>query len=95
MYLLILITFPGDYSEEVTPVPIPNTEVKGLSGEGTAALGCGRVARCQDFSFDPDTTIGVFFCNFSKKYFMVGKISQPPVKWTSVPFSVSEEIHRK
>ena len=41
--------FPGDHSEEVTPVPIPNTEVKGLSGDGTAALGCGRVARCRDF----------------------------------------------
>jgi len=41
--------FPGDHGEEVTPVPIPNTEVKGLSGDGTAALGCGRVARCRDF----------------------------------------------
>ena len=42
-------TFPGDHSEEVTPVPIPNTEVKSLSGEGTAAFGCGRVARCRVF----------------------------------------------
>ena len=40
--------FPGDHGEEVTPVPIPNTEVKGLSGEGTAAVGRGRVARCRD-----------------------------------------------
>ena len=30
--------FPGDHSEEETPVPIPNTEVKGLCGDGTAAL---------------------------------------------------------
>ena len=41
--------FPGDHSEEVTPVPIPNTEVKGLSGNGTVAIGCGRVARRRDF----------------------------------------------
>ena len=41
--------FPGDHSEEVTPVPIPNTEVKGLSGNGTTAVGRGRVARCRDF----------------------------------------------
>ena len=40
--------FPGDHSEEVTPVPIPNTEVKGLSGDGTAAFGRGRVAHRRD-----------------------------------------------
>jgi hypothetical protein len=28
--------FLGDYSEGVTPVPIPNTEVKPLSPDGTA-----------------------------------------------------------
>ena len=42
--------FPGNHSEAVTPVPIPNTEVKGLYGEGTAGVARGRVARCQDFS---------------------------------------------
>ena len=42
-----MTTFPGDHSEEVTPVPIPNTAVKGLSGDGTAAIGRGRVARCR------------------------------------------------
>ena len=41
--------FPGNYSKEVTPVPIPNTEVKSLSGNGTAAIGRGRVACCRDF----------------------------------------------
>ena|GEM_PF-5091815 len=46
--LAIFRIFPGDYSEEVTPVPIPNTEVKGLSGDGTAARGRGRVARCRE-----------------------------------------------
>ena len=38
---------PGGHSEDVTPVPIPNTEVKSPSGEGTAGVACGRVARCQ------------------------------------------------
>ena len=28
--------FPGDYTEEVTPVPIPNTEVKLFRANGTA-----------------------------------------------------------
>jgi hypothetical protein len=28
--------FPGDFSERATPVLIPNTEVKPLSGDGTA-----------------------------------------------------------
>ena len=27
---------PGDYSEEATPVPIPNTEVKLFNADGTA-----------------------------------------------------------
>ena len=39
--------FPGDHSEEVTPVPIPNTEVKGLSGDGIVVTGRERVARCR------------------------------------------------
>ena len=43
----------GDYGEEGTPVPIPNTEVKLLSGDGTAAEGRGRVARCQPFFSKP------------------------------------------
>ena len=42
--------FPGGHREDETPVPIPNTEVKGLIGEGTAGFARGRVARCRDFS---------------------------------------------
>ena len=42
-----LYIFLGDHSEEVTPVPIPNTEVKILSGDGTIELVYGRVARCR------------------------------------------------
>ena len=32
---LLITLFPGDHSEEETPVPIPNTAVKLLSGDGT------------------------------------------------------------
>ena len=34
--------FSGDYSEEETPVPIPNTAVKLLSGDGTMVLAMGE-----------------------------------------------------
>ena len=39
--------FPGDYCERATPVPIPNTEVKPLSADGTWVIIPGRVGRCQ------------------------------------------------
>ena len=32
----------GDDSEDVTPVPIPNTTVKGLSGNDTTRLSVGK-----------------------------------------------------
>ena len=41
------MTLSGGYREDVTPVPIPNTEVKSLIGEGTARFAGGRVARCR------------------------------------------------
>ena len=34
--------FPGDHGEKETPVPIPNTAVKLLSGDGTATLVVGE-----------------------------------------------------
>ncbi len=34
----LFFSFPGDYSEEVTPVPIPNTEVKLFSADDTALV---------------------------------------------------------
>ncbi len=37
----------GDYSKEVTPVPMPNTEVKLLSVDGQSNLRSARVERCQ------------------------------------------------
>ena len=40
----------GDYSNEVTPVPIPNTVVKLICADGTAVF-CGRVGRRQAFFY--------------------------------------------
>ena len=34
--------FPGVYGEVDTPVPIPNTDVKGLSGDGTTFKSVGE-----------------------------------------------------
>ena len=36
---------PGVYSEGVIPSSIPNLEVKPLSADNTAPLGCGKVGR--------------------------------------------------
>src|SRR5579862_42167 len=38
----------GDTSAVAPPVPIPNTEVKRCSPDGSASLGCARVGRCQN-----------------------------------------------
>jgi hypothetical protein len=35
--------FSGDFVERVTPVPIPNTEVKPLRADDTAPFRCGKV----------------------------------------------------
>ena len=39
----------GDDSEEVTPVPIPNTEVKLFSADGSWGFPPVRVGRCQAY----------------------------------------------
>ena len=44
---IIYIHMSGDYSKEVTPVPMPNTEVKLLSVDGSQNLRSARVERCQ------------------------------------------------
>ena len=46
--------FPGGYGGGETPVPIPNTEVKPSSADGTSHLLCGRVGRCRDFFYRPN-----------------------------------------
>ena len=61
--------FPGDHGARAIPVPIPNTEVKTRSGDGTASLGGGRVARCQDFfGSDLRKRAGSFFCAREARY---------------------------
>ena len=47
-----IFSFPGGHGDEVTPVPIPNTEVKGIFGKGTTAVGRGRVARRRGIFFN-------------------------------------------
>ncbi len=37
----------GDDGEEATPVPIPNTEVKLFSADGSWGIAPARVGRCQ------------------------------------------------
>ncbi len=39
----------GDPSAAEPPVPIPNTEVKRCSADGSASRGCARVGRCQSY----------------------------------------------
>ena len=36
LFKLSMGIFPGNHNEEATPVPIPNTEVKFFSADGTA-----------------------------------------------------------
>ena len=43
--------FAGDHRGVVTPVPIPNTEVKGPIAEGSAGLARVRVGRRRQFFF--------------------------------------------
>jgi hypothetical protein len=38
----------GDFCVVVPPVPIPNTEVKRHSADGSACLACARVGHCQN-----------------------------------------------
>ena len=43
----MLVSMPGGNSEEVTPVPIPNTVVKLFSADGSWGFPPARVGRCQ------------------------------------------------
>ena len=44
---------PGGDSGEVTPVPMPNTEVKLSSADGTWGKAPGRVGRCRAIEKQP------------------------------------------
>jgi hypothetical protein len=57
------VSSSGDHSAVAPPVPIPNTEVKRCSPDGSASIGCARVGRCQ--FYDPRSLKndrGSFFC---------------------------------
>ena len=57
-------------SERVTPVPIPNTEVKPLSADDSSNA---KVGRCLDYILRPKTTrtSGLFFCQFTIRLIQV------------------------
>ena len=46
---LVVLKESSDDSEEVTPVPIPNTEVKLFSADGSWGIPPARVGRCWSF----------------------------------------------
>ena len=76
--------FPGDHGARAIPVPIPNTEVKTRRGDGTASLGGGRVARCQDFFSHRTGSLVRFFC--SLRPFPLLEIRWPaPSRWSPHP----------
>jgi hypothetical protein len=54
----------GNNGEKVTPVPIPNTEVKLLSADGSWDFVPVRVGRCQAHEAQPVEV--VLFCIFQK-----------------------------
>ena len=49
--LVSVVVFSGGHTEEVTPVPISNTEAKLLKADGTASLRCGRVGSRRDIKY--------------------------------------------
>ena len=69
IYPLKLIKVFGGYSEEVTPVPIPNTAVKLFSADGTAWATVWESRTPPDFFFNPKSlmTSGFFIPEFSMK----------------------------
>ncbi len=64
----------GGYSEEATPVPIPNTEVKLFSADGSWGLPPVRVGRCQAPGKRAAIIVAVLFLymrkNFSESFYI-------------------------
>ena len=60
----MLITVFGGHSEEVTPVPIPNTAVKLLSADGTARATWWESRSPPNYFLNPLYHLGMgdFFC---------------------------------
>src|SRR5580658_2749843 len=58
----------GDPSAVAPPVPIPNTEVKRCSPDGSTSLGRARVGRCQSYAPLPgNQEAGLFFARSGRK----------------------------
>ena len=52
-----MINLSGNDGEEVTPVPIPNTEVKLFSADGSWGFPPVRVGRCQAILFRSSSVV--------------------------------------
>ena len=50
-YSFVRVLLPGDYGRGVTPVLIPNTEVKPSRADDTASVSRGKVGHCRAFLF--------------------------------------------
>lgn len=53
--------FPGDYSEEVTPDPMPNSEVKLFSADGTTWETMSKSKSLPGLNVKPRIYFGVFY----------------------------------
>ncbi len=61
-------SFFGGYSEEVTPVPIPNTAVKLFSADGTAWATVWESRTPPDFFLNPKSAMVSGFLGFAVGY---------------------------
>ena len=64
----------GGFSLGVTPLPIPNREVKPQHADGTACAGVWESRSLPNFIYDPNLLIGVFFIlfqNYNNKAFQI------------------------
>ncbi len=73
--------FPGGHRGGVTPVPIPNTEVKPSTADGTAGAGLWESRSLPGIYQKPDASfrcVGLFFCAATCHPAGVGGTRHPP-----------------
>jgi hypothetical protein len=76
--------FSGGLRGEETPVPIPNTEVKGPIAEGTAGRACGRVGRRRILFQGPQALTSLrpsLFCSHAVATKKVIATTHPPSRF--------------
>ena len=61
------VFFSGGHSAGETPDPIPNSEAKPCSADGTAPLRCGRVGRRREVLTERPTSVGRFSLQFAAR----------------------------